>query len=510
MKNINTRVTRRGAVGTLAVGAAALVSSSTDSSAAASAPAMPRCSPEDAGIDPAGILAFVEAANRLSPGLHSLMLVRHGKVAAEGWWRPYAARHPHMLYSLSKSFTSTAVGFAVTEGHLTVDATVSSFFPDRMPRSVTDNLASMKVRHLLTMSTGHEQDATGPTTAALDGDWVRAFLSLPVPREPGSLFVYNSAATYMLSAIVQKVTGSTVLDYLTPRLFQPLGFDSPTWEKCPRGINTGGWGLSIRTEEIARFGQVYLRNGLWRGKQVVPAAWIRDATTKKISNGTAETSDWSQGYCYQFWRCRHGAFRGDGAFGQYCVVMPEQDAVLAITSGLRDMQAPLNLVWDHLLPAMSGSGAAPSGGEEALHATLRNLSVPVPMGSAMSDLSPKVTGRVYRMDANPQKVERLSINFERGGARLTIHDSAGERTVSSGNGKWVESPALRSDEIHAKTAAAGAWTDERTYQMKFCSYETPFIDTVSLHFDGNTVRLHLERNVGFGPLEPIVLTGNAT
>ena len=139
----------------------------------------------------------------------------------------------------------------------------------------------------------------------------------------------------MLSAIVQKATGKTVLDYLRPRLFEPLGIENPTWETSPQGISLGGYGLSIRTEDIARFGQLYLQKGKWQGKQLVPAAWVEAATARQTSNGSNPKSDWDQGYGYQFWRCRHGAYRGDGAFGQFCIVMPEQDAVVAITSGTR-------------------------------------------------------------------------------------------------------------------------------------------------------------------------------
>jgi CubicO group peptidase (beta-lactamase class C family) len=155
----------------------------------------------------------------------------------------------------------------------------------------------------------------------------------------------------MCSAIVQKVSGKPVLDYLKPRLFGPLGIEGPTWETCPRGVSTGGWGLSAKTEDIARFGQLYLQRGKWNGRQLVPAAWVTEATARQTSNGSAPTSDWDQGYGYQFWQSRHG-FRGDGAFGQYCLVIPELDAVVAISSGVRDMQKVMNVVWDKLLPAM--------------------------------------------------------------------------------------------------------------------------------------------------------------
>ena len=228
------------------------------------------------------------------------------------------------------------------------------FFPEDAPAEPSNNLKAMRVSDLLRMSTGHQTEP--PRTP--DQPWTKTFLAHPVPFKPGTHFLYNTSATYMLSAIVQKATGMTVLDYLRPRLFEPLGIEHPTWETSPQGISTGGYGLSIRTEDIARFGQLYLQKGKWQGKQLVPEAWVEAATARQTSNGSNPKSDWDQGYGYQFWRCRHGAYRGDGAFGQYCIVLPEQDAVIAITSGVKDMQAVLNLVWDKLLPAMKPSPLA--------------------------------------------------------------------------------------------------------------------------------------------------------
>src|SRR5438874_3742035 len=161
----------------------------------------------------------------------------------------------------------------------------------------------------------------------------------------------------------------------------------------------GGWGLSIKTEDIARFGQLYLQKGKWNGRQLVPESWVADATSKHISNGTAENSDWTQGYGYQFWRCRHGAYRGDGAFGQYCVVMPEQEAVLAITSGVGDMQAVLNVVWDHLLPGFNAAAGSGSPSPE-LKRRLAGLSVPPPTGKLDSPTARQVSGKTYRLEAN--------------------------------------------------------------------------------------------------------------
>ena len=215
---------------------------------------LPYATPESQGIASSTILAFVEAAERDIDSLHSFMLLRHGHVLAEGWWAPYEAERPHMLFSLSKSFTSSAIGLAVAEGRLSVDDQVLSFFPEAAPAEPSEHLAAMRVRDLLSMSTGHAQDTTPYLRQAPDANWVKAFLARPVEHPPGTHFVYNSGATYMLSAIIQQLAGTTLLEYLRPRLLTPLGIAQATWETCPRGINTGGWGLSIRTEGLAKFG----------------------------------------------------------------------------------------------------------------------------------------------------------------------------------------------------------------------------------------------------------------
>jgi CubicO group peptidase (beta-lactamase class C family) len=321
---------------------------------------LPTSTPEAQGIGSEAILAFldaVEAADGLD--LHSLMLLRHGAVVAEGYWAPYDAETPHMLFSLSKSFTSTAIGLLVAEGKLTIEDEVLPFFPNKAPAAPDANLRALRVKHLLTMTTGHDVDPTRAVRGS--SEWIRGFFAEPLLHEPGTHFVYNSLATYLLSAIAQRLAGQRILEYLRPRLFEPLGIENPTWEQSPEGIDVGGWGLSIRTRDIARFGQLYLQRGTWEGRQLVPLAWVDEATGRRVPN-SSPNPDWEQGYGYQFWRCRYGAYRGDGAFGQFCVVLPAQDAVLAITSGVTSMQAVLDLVWTHLLPAFGPAPLAQDGG----------------------------------------------------------------------------------------------------------------------------------------------------
>lgn len=304
-------------------------------------------------------LAAVEAAGQ---DLHSIMIVKDGKVVKEHWMGEGAPDKLHILNSVSKTFTSTAVGLAIAEGKLSLSDKVVDLFPDKLPAEVSDNLKKVEVRHLLTMSGGHDTEPSRRTMPE-GADWVEAFLAHPFEHEPGTYFWYNSMGTYMLSAIVQKVTGEKVIDYLTPRLFEPLAIEGATWQESPQGINAGGWGLYLKTEDLAKMGQLILRRGEWNGKQIVPAEWIDEMTKAHIDSRPAgmrpeqitfkaEDSDWLQGYGYQMWRCRHGAVRADGANGQYIIVMPEQNVVIAMTANIGDMQGEINLVWEHLLAAL--------------------------------------------------------------------------------------------------------------------------------------------------------------
>ena len=308
---------------------------------------------------------YLKAVADAGQDLHSIMIVQRGKVIKERWMGEGAWNKPHVLNSVSKTFTATAVGFAVAEGKLRLTDKVISFFPDQLPAEISPNLEKLEVRHLLTMSSGHDVDPT-PLTRGEDSqelDWVRTFLAAPLTHEPGTFFVYNSLGTYMLSAIVQKVTGEKVIDYLYPRLFRPLGIVGATWQESPQGINCGGWGLYLKTEDLAKMGQLFLQKGTWNGKRLLPESWIDEATRSHIASLPAGTrreeltikpkdSDWLQGYGYQMWRCRHDAVRADGANGQYIIILPEQEAVIAMTANIGDMQAEINLVWKYLLPAL--------------------------------------------------------------------------------------------------------------------------------------------------------------
>ena len=476
---------------------------------AAQAP-LTRSTPEHEGISSTAILSFVQAADTGVDAMNSFMLVRHGKVVAEGWWTPYDARTQHVLYSLSKSFTSTAVGLAIAEGKMSLDDAVLKYFPDEAPTQPSANLRAMRVRDLIRMNTGHvtEPSIITPADSSMrDATWAHRFLMHPVQFKPGTHFLYNSGATYMLSAIVQKVTGQTVREYLTPRLFVPLGIESPTWVSSPQGINAGGYGLSVRTEDIAKLGQLYLQRGKWSGKQLIPAAWVDEATSRQTSNGSSPTSDWDQGYGYQFWRSRHDTYRGDGAFGQYMMVIPQYDAVVAITSGVRDMQSVMNLVWDKLLPAFTASSLPENAvARRALEAKLASLSVRMPAGRPVSSLAARVNGKWFELPDNERGMRAVSLDLTPSAPALLVRTAAGETRTPIGIGKWTSSKSAFNNRIDQMlsvlpgpaVAASGAWTADSVFTVKLVAPETPFYSTLEFNFTGDRLVLDSDYNVSFG------------
>jgi CubicO group peptidase (beta-lactamase class C family) len=476
--------------------------------------ALPRSMPEAEGVSSAGLIAFLDAIVKSKIEFHSLMVLRHGKVIAEGWWAPYAAPLKHTLYSLSKSFTSTAVGLAINEGKFKLDSKVISFFPEDLPETISPNLAAMTVKDLLTMSTGHGKDTIQPMRTNTNGEsWAKIFLSLPIDYPPGTHFLYNTGSTYMQSAIVQKTTGKPVLEYLKPRLFDPLGIEGMDWEVDPKGINVGGYGLRVRTEDIAKFGQLYLQNGKWNGKQLIPADWIVQATSKQIDNAPAnptrpnEENDWAQGYGFQFWRCTHNAVRGDGAFGQFCVMMPAQDMVVAITSESFDLPRSLKLVWDYLLPAVQTGVKKDQAAQNDLSKKLKGLSISPPKQQNTSPLVATVFGKDFTFGDNSYKLK--SVRFETAGGESTIAftGESGTLSIRCKPDQWTTMKDFKTEGIFAiqgrqtvstPLAASATWLNDKTFQLSLRYIETAHSDTFTFTFDGNELTLSFLNSVSKG------------
>jgi len=458
-----------------------------------------KSTPEAEGISSEAILNFVESAEKEQPNaLHSFILARHGKIVAEGWWDPYNPDSPHLLYSLSKSFTSTAIGLAVNEELITLDDQIISFFPDKVPENPSENLKAMRIRDLLRMTTGHATDSYRRIQGHPDG-WVAGFLSLPVEHKPGTIFIYNTGATYMLSAIIQQVTGKKLVEYLQPKLFDPLDIKPPQWQSDPDGINVGGTGLFVTTMDIAKFGQLYLQKGNWKGQQILPETWVEEATSLQASNGSNPESDWDQGYGYQFWRSRNNVYRGDGAFGQYCIVMPEQDAVLAITSGSSDMQGILNLVWNNILAGMYPD-ALPANQEalSALNDKLKDLAISTVDGQENAELGNEISGKTYKIEENQQQIDEISFNLNGNEKVITLTIEGNDQEIPIGYHTMLKGQMNIARLGNVAVASSGAWTSENTYRATMYNYESPHAITFDFTFDKDKLFIDTKYNVTFG------------
>lgn len=463
-------------------------------------PELNRATPESTGLSSANILRFIEAIECAGLELHSLMIMRDHQVVTEGWWSPYRQNDVHLLYSLSKSFTSTAVGFAVVEGLVGIDDPILSIFPDEAPENPSPNLKAMKVRHLLSMATGHEvDDMSKDMTCREDGDWVRGFLARDVPHVPGTHFLYNNGSSYTLSAIVKKVTGMSALDYLRPRLLDPIGIEEAIWPTCPKGASIGASELRITTESILRFGEFYLNKGVWDGKRLISEAWIDLATSFQVSNGDGGESDWAQGYGFQFWRCRHNCYRGDGAFGQFCIVSPDKRMVVAITSSVGDMQAVMNLVWEHLvLKAEAEPLPEDSEALTALHKKLATLTLPGPAGLLISPVIPKVAGRLFKRSSGAEGILTCCYDFDQAGSTFTVRTPEGDRSIRAGSSHWAWGTTSIEGPGGKRIAAMGSWTSEDVYEIKVRYTETPSGITIISRFEGDTVDVKFQLTGRFG------------
>jgi len=426
---------------------------------------------------------FIRALEATPSRLRGFVLLQGGEEAARHFWAPYKAGDPVWVYSLSKSFCSTAVGLAVDSGLFSVEDKVISFFPEYAAAVKDANCKAMKVKHLLTMNTGHETDTTA--TMVQSPDWAETFLSLPVKFKPGTHFVYNSGATYMLSAIVQKKTGMTVFDYLKPRLFKPLGFGRTAWDSSPQGINTGGWGFQVSVPDIAKLGQLYLNRGIWNGKRLLSEEWVKAAHYPHSDNSITpdHSPDWGRGYGYQFWKSKYG-WRGDGAYGQYCLILPEFNAVLALCSETQNMQEILDIVWDRLVPAL----AAPPENPQSFNGT-------------------------YKAAKNKAGVESASVTFDAGKLTLVLGGKT-ETRIEAGASDWLDSktafpsgafsfiPVFSRPNEKLKISSTYYWTGakagQQSLEIRIAYRDGPHGEKIRLIFSGAKLTVQIEANLASG------------
>ncbi|QNO37877.1 beta-lactamase family protein [Protaetiibacter sp. SSC-01] len=411
---------------------------------------LPHSTPSAEGIDATGISALLDALEG-DPDirLHGLILMRHGAVVAEGWWAPYGPDRVQLLYSLSKSFTSTAAGFARAEGLLELDRPVIEYFPEYDAEITDERMRRMTVRHIASMASGHATETIDRALEAGRGDMVLGFLRTPLDAEPGTIFAYNQPCTYTLAAIIQRATGESLVEYLRPRLLDPLGIGDVFWIEAPPGRNLGFSGLHATTDAVARLAQLYLQGGRWNDRQLLDPHWVQEATRVQVQNPGDWGADWSQGYGLQFWMNRHG-YRGDGAFGQFCVVLPEQDAVLAITAETVQMQRVLDRVWLHLLPAFDRPGEADA--DAAVAERLASRRMPLPPETA--SVAPEGwTGGEFATPGADALITAVNVRPDGDGWMLGLVDAAGELALPVGVGEWAAS-----EPDGQPIAVAGGWT----------------------------------------------------
>ena len=482
---------------------------------------MERARPESQGVSSKAISAWIDACEQTFDGkeigrIHGFVIVRHGKVIAEGSWRPFdTLNETHMLYSHSKSFTSSAIGFLVDDGKLDLDDRVADIFPDLAPTNRSENLKALRVRDLLTMNVGAER--VDPERKDISGNWVKLFLENEIERQPGRVFKYDSCATYMLAAIVERKTGRGLMDFLDERMFAPIGITKAWSTTSPQGIACGGWGMNMTTRELARFGQLYLNKGKWAGKTILSPEWVALASARQTWSGglnghtnvVASKSDWKQGYCFQFWRCRHNCYRADGASGQYTIVMPDQDAVVSIHAGVKDMQKELDLVWDYLLPAMRPGALPPDGAAAAaLEAKCAALAIPPVPGKGTGETM--LEGRKFDIKENKRGFKYVKFDRADKGWTCVLATPAGEQRFPIGHGEWSKG-SMRVDPVDYEglghligelpVAASGGVDDSGNFKMRaYLTGTTAYID-FSMDASGNcTGRLVGMNGCEFNPV----------
>jgi hypothetical protein len=382
--------------------------------------------------------------------LHSIMVVRHGHVVAEGWWAPYSAGRPHLLYSLTKSFTSVAVGLAIADGRLSLDDRVVDVLPDHVPADISEQGRRITVHHLLSMTAGHSTDSLAEAWQLEPDDLVKGFLRVPFFEPEGTRHTYDNATTGILARMVERVTGRGLPELLDDRLFQPMGIDHAEWDRVAGGAAFGFHGLHLTTEAVAAFGELLLRGGVWGDRQLVPREWVELATRQHIETRQLEDDppnpDSLVGYGYQFWMSRHG-YRGDGAFGQLCMVVPSHDLVVIVTGGGGQPQEVPGALWNFLLPGLDGAGSTRD--DEILAERLRRLSfTPVP-GSAGPSRSATARIDASAEDSAVPGATTVAVEPVDGGWHLQLGQSI---KVAVGHGEWRESSPLGRPVV-----AAGAW-----------------------------------------------------
>lgn len=472
---------------------------------------LPRSTPEAEGIPSRAVSTLLDSLMALpQTDIHSLMVLRHGNVVAEAYPTPFAPEYRHTVYSCSKTFVAAAVGLVIADNRLRLTDRVSAFFPESLPDSVSDNLANMTIRDLLLMASGITPDWNIRNAST---DWIRNYLSKPV-QTPGKKFNYDSMCTYLLSAIVQKMTGMTVLDYLKQKLFQPMNITEVAWELSPEGINTGGWGMHIQSESLAKFGLLLLNRGMWEGRQLLPASWVEQMMAWHIETG-------GDAYGYQMWMCEYpGAVRADGAFGQYILIIPDKDMVVVLTGcTLVDGHRERRLVWNHLLPKVGEKALVPGKDYKQLQNKQSSCQLPVVQGKVSSLLAGEYAGQHIVLEQNKYGWQSLCLQFKPKEVVMLVTEKNGTTyELPFGYKQWLKSAIAAQPPYSIMSidgikgidglfgvAGSYAWTSASSLMLKVHYVNWVSALGLTFQFDGDKVLLTVTEN--FTPGKGVTIQG---
>jgi CubicO group peptidase (beta-lactamase class C family) len=450
-----------------------------------------RARPAERRVNADALMSFLTDVEAAGLELQALMLWRDGAVVAEGWKWPYAPARPRLTHSVTKSFTACAIGLLIDDGHLSLDDTVASFFPTEAgeARKADPRVMQITVEDLLTMRSGHGKEVSGSIWRGIASSWVSEFFRIPIAHEPGSTYVYSSAASYMLSAIVTRVTGQTLHDYLKPRLFEPLGIRDEHWDIGPDGFNPGGNGISMTLPAMLKLGILHAQNGIWQGQQILPRWWVREATRFHGRQG--------DGYGYH-WVIGEGYYAALGVFVQMILVLPKQNAVLVVNAAMRESAVLLPHIRRHFPDVLGGT--PDNGADLRLKARLDRWSnAPAFTSSATPAIT--VHDTRWAIDANPLGLANIAFHEVPDGLWVTITDADGEHIVIHAFDGWMERrTTLPGADLHhgyamanAPTAAGARWIAPDRLELVWHFIESAFRDTVTIHFEGD--RLTLDRRV---------------
>ena len=464
---------------------------------------LPRSTPEEQGVPSKALIALFDSLHALPlTDMHAVVVMRHGKVIGEMYPKPYAPEYRHTMYSCSKTFVGIAVGLAIEDNRLRLDDRVAAFFPEQLPDSVSRDLASMTVRDLLTMSSGVKPDWNMRSRGK---EWIRTFLSKPV-EAPGTKYAYDSMVSYMLAAVVQKVTGKKLTEYLQERVFTPMNVTEWGWEESPEGVNTGGWGVHIQPESLAKFGQLILNEGRWEGKQLVSAEWIREMCKKHRETGR-------EVYGYHIWHCggHDGAVRADGALGQYVISVLDKDMVVVMTEAtLGNGRDQRRLIWDVLLPEMKDEPLPANKKDyQKLLKKQEGYKLAEVKGKASSAFASNWENKIIELGKNTFGWKSLKLNFGKKEVTMTVTETNGKSyELPFGYQQWITTtfdsyppysitPIDRFKGLEGPYYASGsyAWISKEELQLK--AHYVNWVSALEMTFrlkEGGDVELHVQTN----------------